>query len=299
MKASVARCSSVSLLDAGHLEELGAEVVWLVDPAGLALLLGDLVEPVLVGQARLGAVDFLKPDVLSQLLQLVLVDQVLALALVVDDAHAAVLVGQREHVDGDEVAELAEDGDDVLVAGTDLLVGLQAALLKDRVERGRLLDALLVVAVEQGEHLEDVDVDLIGVLSIALELGREEHLGERALRVKQGPPGVRRQRLAKRLQRDVRLDTVGPGTTVLRKLGLLSLLNLLHHGLDLYAAEGQRLLEPLILVADALPLDLRQVLHLLDLNHRCLFTSLTGSGRIRTDRHRGVFVSAANSHLSF
>ena len=54
----------MSLLDAGQLEELGAQVGRLVDPAGLALLVGDLVEPILVGQARLGAVDLVQPDVL-------------------------------------------------------------------------------------------------------------------------------------------------------------------------------------------------------------------------------------------
>ena len=208
------------------------------------------------------------------------------------------LVGQREHVDSDQAAELVEDWDDVLIAGTDLLVSLQAALLEDLVECGRFLDALLVVTVEQREHLEDVHVDLFGVLAFALELGREEHLGERALRVKQGPPGVRRQRLAQRLQRDIRIHTIGPGATVLRFLGLLSLIDLLHHGLDLDAAEGQRLLKSLVLVLEALPLDLGQVLHLLHLGHgRSLFTALAVSGsRLRIGRHRGVLVRAANSH---
>ena len=99
----------MSLTDMSPLEELCAQVGRFVDPAGLATLVGDFVEPVLVRQARLGAEDLLQPDVFSQVHQHLPVHQVLRLDPIVDGAHAAVLVGQLEYVGSDQMAELLED----------------------------------------------------------------------------------------------------------------------------------------------------------------------------------------------
>ena len=99
------------------------------------------------------------------------------------------------------MAHLLEDGDEVFVAGRDLLVRLKAALLQNAVERVRLVDDFSAT-MHKREDLETDDVDLVNLLWLLLvfELGREEDLAQLAVRVLQGLPSRRCQLLAQSFQ---------------------------------------------------------------------------------------------------
>ena len=112
-----AQRSSVPWVNLSLGKELRAKSLWLIDPAGLALLVGDLIEPFLIREARLSSIHLLKPIILTERLEVILATQFLVLLLAVDDADTTVLICQHEDVNSHQLGELLEDGNEVLVAG--------------------------------------------------------------------------------------------------------------------------------------------------------------------------------------
>ena len=95
--------------------------------------------------------------------------------------------GVLENILGDELAELLKNWDQILVSGRDLIVLLEATILKDAVEGARLVGRL-TRAVEQGEDFEGLNIDLFLSLTLLVVLkgSREQNLANRALRLSQG-----------------------------------------------------------------------------------------------------------------
>lgn len=98
-------------------KELRAESLWLIDPVGFALFVGNLVEPFFVGEARLSSIHLLEPIILTERLEVILATQFLVLLLAVDNADSTVLICQKEDVNSHELAHFFEDRNEVFVAG--------------------------------------------------------------------------------------------------------------------------------------------------------------------------------------
>lgn len=149
-----------SVLDLGLGEDAPPELYRVEHPVAHR---GHLLEPAGVLEARLRAIDVLKPLLLTDDLQVLFVEQLLDLVLRVGHGGLASGLRQGEDVLGHEAGHLVEDGNEVLVAGADLLVGLQAAVLQDPVQEGRPVDRL-ACAVEQTVGDEDGNVNLVRLL---------------------------------------------------------------------------------------------------------------------------------------
>lgn len=78
------------------------------------------------------------------------------------------LRGEREDVSGHQLAHLIEDGWEVLVLGSDLLLlgrHVKGAILEDVVEHLRLIHRL-ALAVQNGEHLQSMGTDLVSIMAL-------------------------------------------------------------------------------------------------------------------------------------
>ena len=103
---------SVSRDNVGLLKDFLAHLGWLVDVLGS---LGNFLDPDGVVEAGVLSVDILKPLVLTDDLNDILVDELSDFVLRVDSTSTDVVGGKLEHVLGDELADLLENGNEVLV----------------------------------------------------------------------------------------------------------------------------------------------------------------------------------------
>ena len=95
---------SVTRVQFCHLKELCPQVAWLIDPTCFPFTVSDLLQPSSVSHAGLCSIDFLEPDVFTQLLQAARLDQIVALNIIVDHADATVFVGEFEDITSYELA---------------------------------------------------------------------------------------------------------------------------------------------------------------------------------------------------
>ena len=115
--------SSVTWINIDLFHNLSTEVAWLKDPASFSILLANLVQPSFVFEARQGTVDLLKPIFFTKFFHGRFCDHGSALFGTVDFARSTMRVSEGEDVSSDERAKFGEDGNEVFVAGADLLVG--------------------------------------------------------------------------------------------------------------------------------------------------------------------------------
>ena len=122
---------SVSRDNVGLLKDFLAHLSWLVDVLGS---LGNFLDPDGVVEAGVLSVDILKPLVLTDDLNDILVDELSDFVLRVDSTSTDVVGGKLEHVLGDELADLLENGDEVFISSRNLFMLLKATLLENAVK---------------------------------------------------------------------------------------------------------------------------------------------------------------------
>ena len=232
-------------LNLGKVKELLANFASVKDPLTFR---GDRLKPGLVLEGRLDIVDVFKPDLLK-LIDHIVVQERLDVRLAVRAGEVCVVKG----VDRGELHNFLEAWLEIFVASRDVLVSVEASLLKHLVEALGLLHGCgSVDGVKLCEDLEVVGVDLIGTVALLRILKgiTEQELAKLAVSIVEASPCFRLDGLGEAIKRH---DTFAA-------LSCLNFINSRLEGQERDSLEGCLVLPDLVLVAKSSSVRSGQVL---------------------------------------